>query len=156
MVFNDRDYTQDAVIKQASLIELHSKDGSALDAGCTCIEGKHLHVIEGLAEEGKGFAVTEKEKMFYDQLAGLSRSLRKNMEGDNFDMRQVLHEAELNPSPRKYEPHGLTECEKEHPKILHKLQSCIKKVEKREGCSPPYTDCPVNPVAVCRASITCP
>jgi hypothetical protein len=156
MVFNDRDYTQDAIIKQASLIELHSKDGSALDAGCTCIEGKHLHVIEGLAEEGKGFAVTEKEKMFYDQLAGLSRALRKNMEGDNFDMSQVLHEAELNPSPRKYEPHGLTECEKEHPKILHKLQSCIKKVEKREGCHPPYTDCPVNPVAVCRASVKCP
>ncbi|MCJ7422765.1 hypothetical protein MUP01_00645 [Candidatus Bathyarchaeota archaeon] len=155
MVFNDRDYTQDAVIKQAALIELHSKDGSALDAGCSCIEGKHLHIIEGLAEEGKGFAVSEKEKEFYDRLGNLTRSLRKNMEGDNFDMLEVLHEAGLNPYPRKYELHGLTECEQSHPNVVHKLQSCIKKVEKREGCSPPYTDCPVNPVAVCRASVTC-
>ncbi|MCJ7424963.1 hypothetical protein MUP01_11965 [Candidatus Bathyarchaeota archaeon] len=156
MVFNDRDYTQDAVIKQAALIELHSKDGSALDAGCTCIEGKHLHIIEGLAEEGKGFAVSEKEKEFYDRLGNLTRSLRKNMEGDNFDMQEVLHEAGLNPYPRKYEPHGLTECEQSHPNVVHKLRACIKKVEKREGCSPPYTDCPVNPAAVCRTSIRCP
>lgn len=156
MPFNDRDYTQDSVIKQASLVELHTKDGSALDAGCQCIEGKHLRLIEGLAEEGKGFALSEKEKQFYDQLGSLSREIRKSLEADNFDMHAILHKAGLNPYLRQYLPHGLTECEKAHPKVVHKLQHCIKIVEKREGCTPPYTDCPVIPVAVCRASIKCP
>lgn len=61
-----------------------------------------------------------------------------------------------NPESRRYLPHGLTPCEKSHPAILRKLSRCIKKVEKREGCSPPYTNCAVNPVAVCRASVKCP
>lgn len=168
MVFNDRNYTQDAIVKQASLIELHSKDGSALDAGCQCIEGKHLHIIEGLAEEGKGFAVSEKEKEFYDNLGKLARLIRKNMEAEEFDLHGIMREVmkEKHPEPmhgvfignphRLYLPHGLTECEKAHPKIVKKLARCIREVEKREGCTSPYTDCPVNPVAVCRASVKCP
>ena len=149
MSFNDREYTKDAIIKQASLIELHSKDGSAVDAGCECIEGKHLINIEGLAEEGVGFALSEKEKRFYEKLGDFARNLRKTMEDESFEFPS-------NPVGRHYLPYGLTECEKGHPSVVKKLSRCIKKVEKREGCRPPYIDCPVNPVAVCRASIKCP
>lgn len=148
-MFNDRDYTIDSLVKQLSLVELHAKDGSAVDAGCECIEGKHLFVIEGLAEEGVGFAMSEKERQFYMKLADLARKLRKNIEEGKFEMPH-------NPVGRAYLPHGLTECEKAHPSVKRKLSRCIKKVEKREGCTPPYTTCQVNPVAVCRASIPCP
>lgn len=167
MTFNDRDYTQDAIIKQLGLIELHCKDGSAIDAGCKCIDTKHLYLLEGLAEEGQGFAVSEKERQFYARLGDLVRLIRKNMEVEDFElhgvMREVmgksfpkpLHKAG-NPYPRKYLPHGLTACEKRYPSVRKKLAACIGEVEKREGCAPPYTLCPVNPVAVCRASIKCP
>ena len=80
MAFDDRKYTEDAIIKQLSLVELHSKDGSALDAGCGCIEGKHLFLVEGLAEEGKGFAVTQEEKVFYEELGDWARANRKRIE----------------------------------------------------------------------------
>lgn len=156
MVFNDREYTKDSLIKEWVAIENHSRDGSALESGCACIDEKHLYGSEKYSEEGVGFALSQKEGEFYGLLGSLSRSVRKNIVAENFDMQTVLHEAGLNPYPRKYEPHGLTECEKAHPKVVHKLRACIKKVEKREGCSPPYTDCPVNPVAVCRVSVKCP
>jgi hypothetical protein len=84
-MFDDRVYTEDAIIKQLALIELHSKDGSALDAGCGCIEGKHLFIVEGLAEEGKGFALSEKEKHFYDDLGTWARTKRKQIEDSTFD-----------------------------------------------------------------------
>jgi hypothetical protein len=87
--FDDRRYTEDALIKQLSLIELHSKDGSALDAGCGCIEGKHLFLVEGLSEEGKGFALSEKEKRFYEELGNLARTYRKRIEGSEFDVSEV-------------------------------------------------------------------
>ena len=80
MPFDDRKYTEEAIIKQLSLIELHSKDGSALDAGCGCIEGKHLFLVEGLSEEGKGFALTDSEKKFYDELGDWARNSRKRIE----------------------------------------------------------------------------
>ena len=84
MMFDDRVYTEDAVIKQLSLIELHSKDGSALDAGCGCIEGKHLFIVEGLAEEGKGFALTDSEKSFYEDLGTWARTKRKQIEASEW------------------------------------------------------------------------
>ena len=87
MAFDDRRYTEDALIKQLSLIELHSKDGSALDAGCGCIEGKHLFLVEGLAEEAKGFALTDPEKEFYDELGDLARTKRKAIEGHEWEKR---------------------------------------------------------------------
>jgi len=83
--FDDRRYTEDSIIKQLTLIELHSKDGSALDAGCGCIEGKHLFAVEGLAEEGIGFAKSEKEKKFYEELGTWAREQRKSIESGKFD-----------------------------------------------------------------------
>jgi hypothetical protein len=149
MTFDDREYTLDSLIKELVLIEKHSKDGSALDAGCACIESKHLYAVEGLAEEGVLFAMSKQEREFYEKLAELARKLRKNIEEGRFE---IPH----NPTGRQYLPHGLTQCEKKYPSVKRKLSSCIKQVEKREGCTPPYTDCPVNPVAVCRTSIPCP
>lgn len=152
MVFDEKKYTEDSIVKQLTLIQLHSSDGSALDAGCNCIEGKHLHALEGLAEEGTMTAQNPQEKAFYEDLANIAREKRKAIEEQNWVRTQSS-----NPGPgRKYEPHGLTECEKTHPKILKKISRCIRKVEKREECTPPYDDCPVNPVAVCRASVKCP
>lgn len=76
MTFNPRDYTAQSIIKQFSLIELHGKDGSAVNAGCGCIEEKHLINIEGLSEEGVGFALSEQEKIFYQWVSDLARNLR--------------------------------------------------------------------------------
>lgn len=91
MAFNDREYTHDAVIKQLGLIELHSKDGSALDSGCQCIETKHLFLLEGLSEEGAGFALTEKEKRFYTDLGDFARKTRKALEEGNFSLPKGSH-----------------------------------------------------------------
>lgn len=155
MPFDDRVYTEDSVIKQLALVELHSKDGSAVDAGCHCIEGKHLFIIEGLANEGTGFAVSDKEKAFYDQLGALARSLRRTLESSEFDMRQALHESGLNPGARSYLPHGLTGEERTHPALTHKLSQCIKEAEV--SCcgqhTKDYSKCDCNPVAVCRSSV---
>ena len=148
MSFNEKKYTEDSIIKQLSLIQLHSSDGSALDAGCSCIEGKHLHALEGLSEEATMTASNPQEKAFYENLANVARETRKAIEEQNFGY--MPH------NPRKYHPYGLTECEKSHPQVLAKISRCIRKVEKREGCVSPYVDCPVNPVAVCRASVKCP
>jgi hypothetical protein len=136
-------------------VELHSKDGSALDAGCGCIEGKHLFIIEGLSEEGKGFAVSEKEKSFYDHLGALARSSRRQIESTDFNMQAALHEAGLNPGPRAYQPHGLSEQEHSSVELRHKLSSCIKQAELKccGGHTTHYENCSCNPVAVCRASV---
>ena len=91
--FDDRDYTREAVIKQLGLVELHSKDGSAINAGCQCIETKHLFLIEGLSEEGRGFALSAKERQFFTDLGTLARLIRKNMEVENYDLQAVMLEA---------------------------------------------------------------
>lgn len=144
MSFDDRRYTEDSIIKQLGLIELHGKDGSAVEAGCGCIEGKHLVMLEGLAEEGIGFSKTQKERVFYTKLSSLARDLRKSIEEDRF----TFPKSQVNPGRRKFLPSGLTACEREHPAVQKKLSRCIKKLE-REGRVE-------SPVAVCRASIKCP
>jgi len=154
--FNDRDYTSDAIIKQLGLIELHCKDGSAVDAGCACIDTKHLYLIEGLAEEGQGFSLSSKERNFYEGLADLVRLIRKNMEVENYELHGVMREVMQkkhpvplhNPGRRKYLPSGLTQCEIDYPSVQKKLASCIRKLEKDPRIE--------NPVAVCRTSIRCP
>lgn len=162
MSFNDRDYTMDSIIKQLGLIELHSKDGSALEGGCACIETKHLYLLEGLSEEGVGFAMSVEEKEFYTQLGDLARQVRKLMEKGDFSeglhgvMRKVMkksHPKPLrhNPYPRKYLPHGLTACEQKYPSVRKKLSHCISTLEPREEAGEIE-----SAVAVCRASIKCP
>jgi len=156
MTFNDRRYTEDSIIKQLGLIELHGKDGSAVEAGCACIETKHLYLLEGLAEEGIGFAVSAKERQFYQDLSNFMRETRKRMEVEDYNlhgvMRKVMEAKNPNPrvhsSSRMFLPSGLTACERKHPNVQRKLSRCIKKLE-REGRVE-------SPVAVCRTSIPCP
>jgi len=125
MTFNDRNYTSDAIIKQLGLIELHCKDGSAIDAGCQCIDTKHLYLIEGLAEEGQGFALSSKEKQFYANLGDFVRLTRKNMEVEKYELHGVMRDV----------------MKKEHPVTCEKKRKdCVKL-----GHS----------VAYCKATIPC-
>ena len=80
MDFNDYDYTRESILKQLSLIELHSKDGSATEAGCGCIEGKHLLMLAGLTEEMTGFAKSEEERKFYSWAGSVVRTMRRQIE----------------------------------------------------------------------------
>lgn len=145
------------MIKQLGLIELHCKDGSAVDAGCQCIDTKHLYLIEGLSEEGMGFALSAKEREFYEDLGNLVRLTRKRMEVEDYDLHGVMRETmkEKHPVPMGGNPGPselhFTACELEHPSVKKKLASCIRQAEKKPGA---YVD--FNPVAVCRASIRCP
>lgn len=156
------------MIKQLGLVELHCKDGSAIDAGCQCIDTKHLYLIEGLAEEGQGFALSAQEREFYKNLGDLARFTRKRMEVEDYNLHGVMREVMKkeypeprhigNPRTRGFLPHGLTACEKSHPKVQRKLSSCIRETEL--SCcgefTTDYSKCSCNPVAVCRASIPCP
>ena len=60
-------------------------------------------------------------------------------------------DAEVTGNPRKYLPHGLTECEKAHKSVRLKLSRCIKKNEPKERAG-----LIESAVAVCRASVKCP
>jgi hypothetical protein len=147
-MFDEKKYTQDAILEELALSERHARDGSAVDAGCSCIEDKHTLLLSGLASEATNMSVNPKEKEFYSKFAEFQKKARHEIIDGTFNF-------PTNPAGRAFEPHGWTECEKEHPNIQRKMRSCIKKVEKREGCRPPYDTCPVNPVAVCRASVKC-
>ena len=158
MSFNDRDYTREAVIKQLGLIELHCKDGSAIDAGCQCIDTKHLFLIEGLAEEGQGFALSSQEREFYENLANFVRLTRKRMEVEDYNLHGVMREVmrakhptplmSSNPGPSKL---AFTKCELDYPTVKKKIISCVQQTEKKPGAWTQF-----NPVAVCRAAISCP
>jgi len=122
MVFDNRDYTREALIKQAGLIELHCKDGSAVDAGCACIDTKHLFLIEGLTEEGQGFALSAKEREFYKQLGDFVRLTRKKMEVEDYNLHGVMREV----------------MKKKHAEPLHvcqeKIEACMKLGYSKAHC----------------------
>jgi hypothetical protein len=119
-------------MKQLGLVELHTRDGSAVEAGCHCIETKHLRLIEGLSEEGVSFALSEKEKAFFKDLGDLARSLRKNMEMENFD----LHAAVSNSAGGPAHPiHGLHSMEKESAQDeKHRMAVCLKEGHSLKEC----------------------
>jgi len=149
MVFNEKKYTEEAVLEELALMERHARDGSALNAGCSCIEEKHSILISGLASEAMLMEGSPKERGFYSKLGEFNKKARHEIIDGTFNFPE-------NPTGIQYEPHGKTECERAHPEVLRKISSCIKKLEKKHDCAPPYIDCPVNPVAVCRASVKCP
>jgi len=167
--FSDLDYTRDALIKQLGLVQLHGTDGSAVDAGCGCIESKHTYLIEALSEEGMTISTDKKEKEFYAQLSDFARFARKEIEAGTFNMHGLMRETmkpysatpkhvQGNPRTRAFLPHNLTECEKAHPEVRRKLAKTIKALEVK-CCGGPTTDyskCTCNPVAVARATVPCP
>ena len=153
MTFDDRDYTFDAIIKQLGLIELHCKDGSASEENCKCIDTKHLYLIEGLSEEGQGFAVTSQEAQFYRQLGDLVRLIRKNMEREHWNLHGVMREVmqKKHPIPLHQTLNPVTACEIEYPSVLKKRKSCVKKLKPKELRGEIE-----NAIAVCRSTIKCP
>lgn len=90
MSFDEHEYTKDAIIKQLGLIELHGKDGSAVESGCACIEEKHLFNLEGLSEEQVGFALSKVEKEFYADVSDLMRRIRKRIEVEDYSLKGLL------------------------------------------------------------------
>ena len=78
MSFDARRYTIDGLTKQLLLLELHIRDGSVWECGCSW--NAHLPLIEGLAEEGIKFAKDEKEKEFFDRLMHLARDARLKLQ----------------------------------------------------------------------------
>jgi len=143
-------YTRESLAEELGLIERHATDGSAFKAGCSCIQEKHLLMVSGLTREGVTLASVEKEKEFYGKLGDAARELRKTIVDHEFQWPS-------NPlGPRKYQPHGLTEEEKDDPELLKLRSKCIHDVEKSACPSDfqgDYSLCSANPVAVCRASV---
>lgn len=81
--FDGLDYTRESLLEELSLMERHARDGSAVEAGCSCIEEKHLLLIAGLASEGVTLAKDQAEKEFYMNLADRARELRQQIiQGD--------------------------------------------------------------------------
>lgn len=81
--FDGLEYTRNAILEELALIERHARDGSAVDAGCACIEEKHLLNLAGLASEGVTLATNQKEREYYMGLANLARELRREvLDGD--------------------------------------------------------------------------
>jgi hypothetical protein len=66
------------------LIERHSRDGSAVQAGCACIEEKHLLTLAGLASEMPTLAHAQDEAEFYMNLAAWAREMRETILDKNF------------------------------------------------------------------------
>ena len=153
--FDGLDYTRGAIAEEVSLIERHARDGSAVDAGCACIEEKHLLTLAGLASEGVTLTTDPAEKDYYLKLADWARKTRLEIINGEFKARDSNPG---NPRTRAYLPHGLTNCEKTHASVRKALARCIKQVEiKCCGVhTKDYSTCSCNPVAVCRASVPCP
>ena len=118
---------------------------------CPYCEEKHLSKIIGYTDEiAMGKEGDEKE---LEALGNWAREWRRKLQG----AKEHSHEHAGNPRTRKFLPHGLTECEKEHPAVRKKLSSCIKKAELK-CCgehTTDYSSCSCNPVAVCRANVPC-
>lgn len=125
--FNGRDYTETSVLEELLLIERHARDGSAYNAGCSCIEEKHLLTLAGLASEMPTLSKDEKEKDYYAKLADWARERRLEIIAGNW--KQPSHS------------HGLSKCEKQHPEVQHALSECLK-----EG----------HTLKECRKSVPCP
>ena len=176
--FNGLEYTRKEAAKQLLKIEEHSTNGSALEAGCSCIEERHMLSVEGYGDEGQVLAKDPREKEFwnhvsmwarsemeqiyktpknpalYKQLADAARHIRVNLQDENWAFPVVLG----NPRGRAFLPHGLTACEKSHPEVRAMLKRCIKEAEINccGKATKDYSSCTCNPIAVCRASVACP
>jgi hypothetical protein len=130
--FDGHDYTERSCLEELLLIERHCRDGSAIQAGCACIEEKHLLTLAGLASEMPTLAKAQDEQEFYMNLAQTARQLREQILDANFKGDKSLAST-----------------------IKKKLSSCIEEAEI--SCcgkeTSDYSGCSCNPVAVCRASI---
>lgn len=111
--FDGLDYTRETLLEELSLMERHARDGSAFEAGCSCIEEKHLLLIAGLASEGVTLAKDQAEKEYYMKLAEWSRSKRQEI--INADWKKGSSS------------HSLSACEK-------KISKCVLSGKTEEEC----------------------
>jgi hypothetical protein len=172
MSFDGLKYTREALAEELALIERHATDGSALDAGCSCIQEKHLLMIAGLAREGKTLATDQQEKDFYDKTAQAARELRKTIvDGDFIWPTNPLggRWEDLTPEEREQMTRKIKWSEKAKgtnpsPQYHKVLSRCINKVEHKcceghaaivydEEGHADYSNCSCNPFAVCKASV---
>lgn len=138
MSFNGLEYTRDSLAKELYLIELHSKDGSAVEGGCTCIEEKHLLGIEGLAEEGIVLAEDKAEKDYYGRVAAWARKTRKEILDGDFKpnpgpLKHLFKGDTLNGYVEAAKCKTLTECVKKCPECMknplsEKCRACASEV----------------------------
>ena len=111
--FDGLEYTREALAEELALVERHSSDGSAVQAGCSCIEEKHLLNLAGLASEGVTLAADAKEKEFYMELAGLARELRRRVLDGKFSMHGAMRETMKARAPQ---PQACARCLESHSK----------------------------------------
>lgn len=142
MSFDARRYTTDGLIKQLLLLELHVRDGSVYECGCSW--DAHLPLIEGLSEEGIKFAKDEGEKEFFDRLMHLARDARLKLqygiEGEGMEIEGSSNPAGEIRKGEKYihhtlQPEGL--CEEGSFRTVksgeHRIVVCCPKGEWDES-----------------------
>ena len=109
--FDGHNYTERSVLEELLLIERHARDGSATEAGCACIEEKHLLTLAGLASEMPTLTTNQAEKEYYLSLAQLARAKREEILDRNF----------------KSPGHELSRCER-------KIEKCTAQGHSEEEC----------------------
>lgn len=142
--FNDLDYTTDALMKQLILVQNHVDDGSAVTAGCNCIETKHLFAISGYAEEGQSFAETPEQKEWFGRLQSWAEENRKSLLGTPASKERFAEIAEQAREYRKELEYGEWSHSEtpEHQKCIERMTlECCGEGEK----------CHCDPVALCHA-----
>ena len=82
MGFDGIEYTRREATKQLLKIEEHVTNGSALDAGCACIQERHLLSFEGYGDEGQAIATATEEKKFWSVASLWARESWKKIIAD--------------------------------------------------------------------------
>ena len=95
MSFNAEEYTRNSILEELLLIERHARDGSAVEGGCGCIEEKHLLTLSGLCNEAATLMSNPKEAKLYERLGKQAREWRKDILGENFDVKSVSCEKKV-------------------------------------------------------------
>ncbi len=106
--FNGHEYTKSSVLEELALIERHSRDGSAIDASCACIQDKHLLNLAGLASEMVTLTSDPNEKAYYMELAATARKLRNEIIAGDFKKKGSPNKCEI-----CLETHSAEECQVE-------------------------------------------
>lgn len=82
--FNAEEYTRNAILEELLLIERHARDGSAVEAGCGCIEEKHLLTLSGLCNEAGTLMTNKNEADYYAHLGQWARQKRQEIVNGEF------------------------------------------------------------------------
>jgi hypothetical protein len=109
-IFDGLEYTREAILEELALIERHARDGSAVNAGCGCIEEKHLLTLAGLASEGVTLAKSDSERKYYMNLADLARSKRQEILNADWETNNKESKCEEKIEKCLVSGHSLEDC----------------------------------------------